>query len=392
MNNSKTIPYWRLSGFYFFYFATVGSCIPYWSLYLKHIGFNADAIGELTALMISTKMISPNLWGWIADRTGRSLRIIRIAAFFAGLLFIGFLFFQGYVWFAWITLSFSFFWNAALPQFEAVTLQHVKTEPHRYSRIRLWGSVGFVVAVLGVGQLLDVLSIDLLPLIIISTLALMWLVSLIIPEAKRSNVHHVNSMGMMQILKKPEVLAFLLVSLLVQLAHSPYYVFYSIYLKHYHYSASYTGLLWTCGVLTEIVLFIYMKQLLKRISLRTLLLSSLLLSVLRWFLIAEYADNLAILIAAQLLHAATFGGTHVAAMHLIYEYFGERHQGKGQALYTSLSFGLGGMLGSLYAGYCWELLNPEFVYMVAAFCCALALLIAYLWVGRENTQKQSALS
>lgn len=387
-----SIPYWRLSGFFFFYFATVGSFIPYWSLYLKHIGFNADAIGELTALLISTKMISPNLWGWIADRTGRSLRIIRIASFFAGVLFTGFLFFQGYAWFAIITLSFSFFWNAALPQFEAVTLQHVKTEPHRYSRIRLWGSVGFIVAVMGVGRLLDDFGVDNLPIIIISSLVLMWLVSLIIPDTKRSTVHPADSVGMIHILKKPEVIAFLLVSLLIQLAHSPYYVFYSVYLKHYHYSASYTGLLWTCGVLAEIVLFVYMKQLLKRVSLRTILLSSLVLSVIRWLLIAEYADNLAVLITAQLFHAATFGGTHVAAMHLIYGYFGEHHQGKGQAIYTSLSFGLGGLLGSLYAGYYWESLGAEFVYLIAALCCSVALLIAYLWVGRENTQKQTSLS
>ncbi len=381
------IPYWRLSSFYFFYFATVGSFIPYWGLYLKHIGFNADAIGELSALLISTKMISPVLWGWIADRSGKSLRIIRLASFFAGLLFAGFLFFHGYVWFAWITLSFSFFWNAALPQFEAVTLRYVKTEPHRYSRIRLWGSVGFIAAVLGVGRLLDDLGIQILPMLVLGMLTFMCLMSFFIPEVK-SDAHHVVAEGMSQILKKPEVWAFLLVSLLVQLAHSPYYVFYSMFLKHYQYSASYTGLLWTCGVLAEIVLFLYMKKLLKHISLRRLLLSSLLLSVLRWMLIAEYADNMAILFAAQLLHAATFGGTHVAAMHLIYNYFGERHQGKGQALYTSLSFGLGGVLGSLYAGYCWESQSPEFVYLVAAFCCALALLIAYLWVGRENTQKQ----
>jgi PPP family 3-phenylpropionic acid transporter len=387
-----SIPYWRLSGFYFFYFATVGSFIPYWSLYLKHVGFNADAIGELSALLISTKIISPNLWGWIADKTGKSLRIIRLAAFFAGFLFTGFLFFHGYRWFAVITLSFSFFWNAALPQFEAVTLQHVKTEPHRYSRIRLWGSVGFIIAVLGVGRLLDEWGIDDMPFIVITLLVFMWLVSLITPDAQRSPVHHSEAVGLLDILKKPEVIAFVLVSLLVQLAHSPYYVFYSMYLKHYHYSASYTGLLWTCGVAAEIVLFMYMKPLLKRVSLRVLLLSSLTLSVIRWLLIAHYADNLAVLIVAQLLHAATFGGTHVAAMHLIYDYFGEQHQGKGQAIYTSLSFGVGGMLGSLYAGYYWESLGAEFVYIIAALCCALALLIAYVWVGRENTQKPTALS
>ncbi|CAG1022587.1 putative 3-phenylpropionic acid transporter [Patescibacteria group bacterium] len=373
------IPYWRLSSFYFIYFAALGAFVPYWSLYLKSVGFNSDTIGELTALLVSTKMISPNLWGWIADYTGKGLRIIQIASFFTALLFAGFLFLQGYVWFAVITLSFSFFWNAALPQFEALTLRYVKTEPHRYSKIRLWGSVGFIVSVLSVGQLVDKLDIVILPVVIISFLSVLWIVSLFVPDIK-THPKHSKTTGLWSILKRTEVLAFLLVSLLVQLAHAPYYAFYSIYLKHYDYSASYTGLLWTLGVVAEIVLFIYMQQLLKRISLRVLLLCSLLLSVLRWWLIAYYVNIEAIIIGAQLLHAATFGGTHIAAMHLIYHYFGEAHQGKGQALYTSLSFGLGGVLGSLYAGYAWETQSPEFVFLIAAMCCALAFLLAYIWV------------
>ena len=373
------IPYWRLSFFYFIYFAALGSFIPYWSLYLKSVGFNADIIGELTALLVSTKMISPNLWGWIADLTGKSLSIIRIASFFAAVLFTGFLFFQGYSWFAVITFSFSFFWNAALPQFEAVTLRYVKTEPHRYSQIRLWGSVGFIVAVLGVGKLLDYLTISFLPLIIISFLFGIWLMSLCVPDIKSN--HHANKLeGLWTILKKTKVVAFLSVGLLVQLAHAPYYVFYSVYLKYNGYSSSYTGLLWTLGVVAEIILFIYMRRVLKHITLRSLLLCSLLLSVLRWWLIAHYVDNEIIITAAQLLHAASFGGTHIAAMHLIYDYFGEAHQGKGQAIYTSLSFGLGGVLGSLYAGYTWETQSPDFVFLMAAISCAIAFLLAYSWV------------
>ena len=379
MNNSLAIPYYRLSSFYFFYFAALGAFVPYWSLYLKQVGFNADRIGELTALLVGTKMISPNLWGWLADYTGRSLRIIRIASFFAALLFAGFLFFQGYAWFACLTLSFSFFWNAALPQFEAVTLRYVKIEPHRYSQIRLWGSVGFIVAVLGIGQLLDHLGVVVLPIIIVGILILMWLVSLLVPDIK-TQARHDNAGSMWQILKRPSVLAFLLVSLLVQLAHAPYYAFYSVYIKHYGYSATQIGFLWTGGVLAEIVLFIYMRRLLKHISLRTLLLSSLLLSMLRWWLIANYISYVPVLIGAQLLHAATFGGTHIAAMHLIYDFFGETHQGKGQALYTSLSFGLGGVLGSLYSGYCWETQSPEFVFLLASASCAVAFLLAYIWV------------
>ena len=118
------IPYWRLSAFYFFYFATLGGFLPYWSLYLENIKFNALEIGELSALMVATKVIAPNLLGWIADHTGRTLRVIRISCFLATLIFAGFFYKDSYLWVAMITVGFSFFWNAGLPQFEAATLFH----------------------------------------------------------------------------------------------------------------------------------------------------------------------------------------------------------------------------------------------------------------------------
>ncbi|MEY3288385.1 MAG: hypothetical protein RLZZ419_627 [Pseudomonadota bacterium] len=384
------LPYWRLSGFYFFYFATLGCFVPYWSLYLKGIGFNPIEIGELSALMVGTKIIAPMLWGWIADHTGKSLRIIRLAVFFAAVLFAGFLYAHHYLWVAGITISFSFFWNAVLPQFEAVTLFHLKNEAHRYSQIRLWGSVGFIVTVLGMGLMLDQLPVVILPVAIIVLLILNWWVTLITPEAKNISKESA-SLALWQIIKKPEVLAFFVVNILLQIAHAPYYVFYSIYLKQNHYSATVTGLLWALGVLAEIVLFIYMRRLLKRFSLRAILLLSLALATGRWLIIGWFPDYLGGLIFAQLLHAATFGGAHVVAIHLVHLYFGEQHQGKGQALYSSLGFGVGGVLGSLYSGYYWESLGSKFVYSVAALCCGVALVIAYIWVGRENSRKPTVL-
>ncbi len=385
-----SVPYWRLSGFYFFYFATVGCFVPYWSLYLKQSGFNSVEIGQLSALLLGTKIIAPNIWGWLADHTGKSIRIIRLASFFAALLFAGFIFSQSYLWFALITLAFSFFWNAVLPQFEAVTLFHLKEQAYRYSRIRLWGSVGFIIAVLGVGRLLDKEPIALLPFIVIALLTLSWIVTLLTPETKVIS-HESVSVGLWQILKKPELVAFLIVNILLQAAHSPYYVFYSIYLKHHQYSATVTGLLWALGVVAEIVLFMYMGRLLKKTSLRKVLLFSIVLAIARWLLIAWYPDNLIVLTCAQLFHAATFGAAHVTAIHFVHLYFGHQHQGKGQALYSSLSFGAGGVLGSLYSGYYWESLGGHFVYSIAALLCGLAFIIAYGWVGRKNTLNSRSL-
>jgi len=385
------VPYWRLSGFYFFYFATVGGFIPYWSLYLKENGFNPAEIGELSALLGGTRIFAPILWGWMADRTGKSLRIIRVACFFAAAIFAGFLFAHGYFLFAAISVAFSFFWNAALPQFEAVTLFHLQQEAHAYSRIRLWGSIGFIAAVLGIGRLLDIHALALLPWIITGLLTGIWLVSLVTPDISTVR-QNIASIGIMRIVKQPEVLAFLAVNMLLQLAHAPYYVFYSIYLQNHGYSTTLTGSLWALAVVAEIVLFIYMGWVFKRFTLRSVLLFSIVLAAARWLIIGWGADYLGLLVFAQLLHAATFAGVHAVAMQLVYQYFGQHHQGKGQALYSSLSFGLGGMLGSFYSGYYWELLGPQLVYSLAAGCCVLALLIVYLWIGRENGQNKLLLS
>ncbi len=385
------IPYWRLSGFYFFYFATLGALAPYWNLFLSDAGYTALEIGQLSALLIGTKLLAPNLGGWLADRIGKSLVIIRWALFMATLLFTGFFFFQGYLWFALITAGYSFFWNAALPQFEAATLFHLREQSHRYSRIRLWGSMGFIATVLGVGRLLDVYPIAWLSVVIGGFLAGNWLVALMVPEAPP---RHPNPapVAIWKIIKQPAVVAFFVVALLLQAAHAPYYAFYSIYLKDHGYSATVTGGFWALGVVAEIVLFVYMKPLLARCSLRAVLLASIFLAVCRWLMIAWGAGNLAVLLSAQVLHAATFGSTHVAAIHLLQGYFGQQHQGKGQALYGSVCLGLGGMLGSLLCGYYWELLGAHRIYSICAAVCCLAGLWAWLWVGRENGSQAAAFS
>lgn len=375
------LPYWRLSSFYFFYFATLGAFLPFWSLYLKQIGFAATQIGELTAMLVATKIIAPYLWGWLADKTGRSIGLIRFMALLSLLFFSGFLLRRDYQWMALVTVTFSFFWNATLPQFEAATMLHLRAEPQRYSRIRLWGSVGFIAAVLGIGRLLDYFSIAYLPWIICVLLALNWLVALITPEAK---VSHANKAAnrLFHVLFKPELLAFFLVYLLLQVAHGPYYVFYSVYLQQHGYTTTLTGLLWALGVIAEIVVFIGMYGLIERFSLRTMLLSSLVLSTLRWLMIARGVEFLPIIVFAQLLHAASFGVAHVVAMQFIHRYFGAGHQSKGQALYSSLSFGLGGMLGSFFSGYFWDSLGGDIVFVIAALASGLALLIAFVGVGR----------
>jgi len=378
-SDSRAVPYWRLSGFYFFYFASLGALIPYWSLYLKGQGFDAREIGTLMALIMATKIISPNIWGWIADHTGHRMRIVRIGCLLGMIAFAGVFLAREYWWLAIVMMVFSFFWNATLPQFEATTFNYLGRDSHRYSGIRLWGSIGFIVAVAALGPVLDAQGAGILPMVLIALFAGIWLASLMVPERATAYLP-LDHEPLRRVLMRPEVLALLAVCFLLQASHGPYYTFYTIYLEEQGYSRSLIGQLWALGVIAEVGVFLVMHRLVPRFGLRRLLLASLLLTALRWVLIGEFPDAMAVVLFAQLLHAASFGIYHAVAIQLIHRCFTGRHQGKGQALYSSLSFGAGGAVGSFLAGLGWAGVGPQVMYLLAALAALLAFGIAWRWI------------
>lgn len=383
------MPYWRLSGFYLFYFAILGTLVPYWGLYLKDLGYSAAEIGELVAILMATKIVAPNIWGWIADHSGRSMRIVRLACLLAGISFAAVFVVAGYWWLALVMLVFSFFWNAALPQFEVTTLNYLGTDTHRYSSIRLWGSIGFIITVAGMGPVLDRYGTELVPVVLLLLFGLVWLNSLVVPEQAAAHAP-LNPEPIGKILRRPEVLSLLALCFLLQASHGPYYTFFSIYLEDYGYSRSVIGQLWALGVIAEIVVFLVMHRWMPRFGARRLMLATVLLTSLRWLLVALFPAQGWIIALSQTLHAFSFGVYHAVAIHLFHGLFKGRHQGRGQALYSSISFGAGGAFGSLLSGYLWVGVGAQWTYVLAAFMSAVAGWFAWRVVG-SGTQEVVSL-
>lgn len=375
------IPYWRLSGVYFFYFALLGAWLPYWSLFLVDEGFDASAIGFLSAVLMATKIIAPSIWGWLADRSGQRLAIIRWGNLLALLSFMGIFISHSFFALALVIACYSFFWNAVLPQFEVVTLSFLRDRFNYYSQIRLWGSIGFILAVTLLGVWFDHFSLQTLPIILAVLLAAIWITSLFVTDVPVSTSRF-DGHGLWQVLKQPGLLVFFLVATLLQFSHGPYYTFYSIYLEDLGFEPSTIGLLWALGVMAEVVLFMLMPRVLSRWSIRHILVFSLLLSALRWCLIGFYAEYVSVLVFAQLLHAASFGSFHAVAIEYIRRFFDGRHQGQGQAIYSGLGFGLGGALGALVSGFMWEK-SPPATFAVAALACLLAVVLALVFMRKE---------
>ena len=369
-----TLPYWRLSSFYLCYFALLGSTAPFLALYFDHLGFSPARIGELVAIPMLMRCIAPNIWGWLGDYTGRRLAIVRFGAVCTLLTFSLIFISKSYAWLALVMALHAFFWHAVLPQFEVITLAHLQGQASRYSQIRLWGSIGFIITVVALGRLFEWLSLDIYPVALVVIMAAIVLSSLWVPNAQPLQGHRLAGEGFLKQLRSPGVLAFYACVALMQMSHGPYYTFLTLHLERLGYSRGVIGMLWALGVVAEVLVFLVMSWILTRFSVRRVLIASFLLAAVRWVLLGTFADFLWVLLFAQILHAATFGSFHAAAIHFVQRSFGARQQGQGQALYAALA-GTGGALGALYAGYSWNALGPAFTFSIASVAALAAAVI-----------------
>ena len=368
----QSLPYWRLSGFYFFHFAFIGAFAPYWSLYLKSLSFNALQIGVLMSLLHVTRIFAPTAWGYLADHTGKRMLIVQLAAITGLVSYCGVFFGESFLWMFAVMMLMSFFWSASLPLIEATTLSHLGKSTARYGSIRSWGSLGFVLAVIGIGYLLDATEIALLLWVVLGFKLGIVIFSWRIPEAEIAS-HSTDALSVQQIFKQPGVLAFFSACLLMAFAHGPYYTFYSIYLVDYGYSKGVIGWLWAIGVICEIGVFFLLSRVIHRFSLKQVLAFSFTCAVARFLMIGWGVEWPTVMLLAQILHAATYGAHHIAAMMAVHYFFRGRHQAKGQAFYTSFTFGVGGTLGGVFSGYAWEWLGPGFTFSMSAAAALVGL-------------------
>jgi PPP family 3-phenylpropionic acid transporter len=373
------LPYWRLSGYYFFYFAFIGAFSPYFGLYLQSLNFSAWDIGLLMSQMQLMRLFGPNLWGWLADHFGRRTAIIRLAGVIALAGFTAFFWLDRLPAMLVAMAVLAFFWSAALPLVETLTFDHLREERGRYSRIRLWGSIGFIIAVMGTGAILDLAPpIGVLWVcwgILIGILAL----AMVLPEV--SPAHHVHvGPPIGQILRQPRVAALMLACFAMSAAHGAFYVFYSIHLAGHGYTKTEVGALWSLGVVAEIAVFMLMARLSRRFALRAILLASFAAAVLRFLLMGWGVESVAIMLVVQLLHGLTFGAYHASAIAAVNEWFPGRAQARGQALYSSLSFGAGGLLGALVSGLTWDDWGAGWTFALSSAFALGGWLLVWRWV------------
>lgn len=374
--------HWRLAAWYAAYFAFIGGFSSYYSLYLESLGLSPWRISLLVSVLPIMRSVAPFFWGWLSDRSGRRVGIVRGTAFASLLAFSGLVMSSTFTGLVLATMALSFFWCAALPLMEALTLEHLSGGTAHYGRIRLWGSIGFIVAVMALGAALDWVPIGRLPEICWFMLLVVGLVSLTLKEPQRTN-HATPGRALAQLLLQPHVIALFLGSFFMSAAHGPLYVFLSIHLVNLGYQKATLGLMWSIGVVAEILVFLTMRPLMTAFTLRTLILASMAVAVLRFMLLGWTADQPLVLFLAQVMHGATFGAYHAATVALLREWFPTAQQGQAQAIHGSVSFGAGSVAGGLLAGAAWEAWGGAITFSLGSALALAGFVLVWQGVGTQ---------
>ena len=361
----------RLAAFYFTFFLYAGLMVAYFPPYLAARALGPAEIAWVLALPQMVRMFAPALWGWLADRSGAQRAIVCFACAANAVCFALLPAAPGFAGIAALIAVASLLSAAALPLVEAITLGALASQPGRYGPIRLWGSIGFIAAVLGGGAWLDFQEIDTLPTaLIIFSLGSLG-AALLLPGRR----FHVAPASFRLELSR-EACALLAAGFCMAVAHGTLYAFLTLHLQEKGYSSTLIGLLWTLGVLAEIVVFLYLPALFRRHSLSAILMASCVVAVVRFSAIAWGAQWLWLLVAAQLMHAATFAAFHASAVAAVHRVFPGHAQGRGQTLFSSLSYGAGGAAGALLAGWAWEASGPAAAFSLSALAGLAGLLFA----------------
>ena len=386
-------PLRAFAGLWLAYFATIGLFNPYAPLWFQALGMSTLAIGAIASLQSWTRLLAPYAWSWAADHSGARVALIRLAA--AGCLAgaLGLALAPGLatdpagpagqaVWLTAVLIpalvALLFISNGGIVPLAEAALAQLLTGANgldvtRYGRVRMWGSIGFITAVLAAGALLQPLGIGIFPWLVVGLNAALLVVASRLPTGHEERHVGAPAPPVLPLLRQPAVAWFFASVFFTVLAHTSLYAFFSLYLVNNGYGKQAVGALWAVSVAVEVLFFLLQGHWFGRLSPHAWLALAAGITALRFAAMALAGAQPVVLVLAQLTHAITFAGHHAACIALVSRHFPGRLRGRGQALYSALGYGLSGLLGGVGGG--WLITHAGFgaLYGAASLAALLAL-------------------
>ena len=377
MTTSRT----TLGAGYFWYFAATGVFLPYWPVYLRAEGFSASGIGLMMAVFYACRTVGAPAYAAVADATGSRIVLLRFAPLGAALCAAVF-HFSANPWVTGIALGFyATLFTAIVALYDAQVLDELGSASASYGRLRLWGSLGFAASALAGAPLFDRIGVGAVPATLVVLLALTFIVYLRIDAVGRGG--RPAAVALWPWLRDRRVRAFLLICLLMLMSHGPFYSFLSLYLLQHGHTPQFVGVMWAWGVVCEVLVFLAAPWILARFRPRTIVLTALAATALRWFALAAWPGLAVVVVLTQTLHLASFGLFHLWSVSTARRLFPAAAAVRAQALHSAVGYGLGGAIGAYGSGLLWDGWGPQAPYVAAGFVVIFALLVAVAATGPD---------
>ncbi|CUW40162.1 putative 3-phenylpropionic transporter [Magnetospirillum sp. XM-1] len=375
----------RLGAYYAALFVAVGIHLPFWPLWLQDRGLSASDIGWVAAAGYLTRILASPVIGHLADHGGERRRLMIRLAMSAGLVWLLFPLADGF----WPVLALSviatFPFAGLLPLGDTLAMAVVGRHGLDYGRARLWGSLAFIAAATLLGKALGSWPITALPWLMSAALLLTTASCLGLPDLKVPR-HEGRPPSLRPVLLNRLFLLFVGSAALNQMAHTVYYAFASIHWKAAGLSDMTIGLLWSEGVVAEIVLFAVSNRVVARFGPAALLVLAAVGGVARWLVLGSTV-SLPLVALAQLLHAATFGCAHLGAIHFISRAVPQGLSARTQGIFAAIAVGLAPGLITPFSGRLYEILGGG-SFLAMAGLSALSAVLAWLLMRRWKPAEQ----
>ena len=359
---------------YFTYFFCYGIFLPFWSVWLSGLGLTPETIGMLLGAGLVSRFLGSLLIAPRVSDPSRLISSLRILALLTLLFALAFWIGHQVAWLMVIIVGFNLFFSPLVPLTDALANTWQKQITMDYGRVRLWGSIAFVIGSALTGKLVSLYDYRMILVMLSIGIASMLIGMLLKPSVQpQGESRHQEAAGLSAWLTLVrQSWRFLACVCLLQGAHAAYYGFSAIYWQEAGYSASAVGYLWSLGVVAEVVIFALSKKVFRRFSARDLLLLSAACGVIRWTLMG-WTTALPWLIVAQILHCGTFTVCHLAAMRYI-----AARQGSEvirlQAVYSAVAMGGSIAVMTVFAGFLYQHLHQG-VFWVMALVALPALVV-----------------
>ncbi|MFH0726775.1 MAG: MFS transporter [Pseudomonadota bacterium] len=348
---------------YFLYFGGLGIFLPYFNLYCHHIGLSGFEIGSLSAVRSVTFALFPLLWGTLADRLGNRRALYILCNFISMFIWTLFFFTSSFWPMLIITASFGIFFSPIISFLEAATLETLAHGKSNYGRVRAWGSISFILAVIGIGKLTDYFSTRLILYGICVGFLLQSGFSFLLPKSEILPKHPMGKKSPPLLTR--EMIVFLICGFLMLVSHGTYYGFFSIHLDTLGCSKTFIGIAWAIAVIAEIAVMINSKWLFRHLKLETVLSYSFLFAAGRWLLLFQF-NSLVVIIICQIAHAFTYGTFHMASILYMDRLSPDKAKTMGQSVNNAVTYGMGLMTGFFLNGALYTPLGAPTLFLMSA--------------------------